>query len=246
MAKVYSLAAATYLLLGLSGCAAMSGQNGRNDNIGVRPVGADANSVVTRAQEPSPEENRAVHRDLVQKMLEQGQYYAALAHIEDLKRSSGDSLELRYLEAEAKRNLNQTADALKLYNSLLNTQFDGQAHHGLGLLTFSVDRIGAVQHLRMAVQRQPTDSQFRNDLGFALMQSGRYSEALPELATAVELNPGNLKARNNLLVMLIASGNAPRARQLASESGMSDQDYAAAQKSAESFAQSIAQSGHKR
>jgi Flp pilus assembly protein TadD len=179
-------------------------------------------------------------------MLDQQQYYAALAHIAELKRTSGDSLDLRYLEAEADRNLNRTADALRLYNSLLNTSFDGEAHHGLGLLTFAADRVGAIQHLRLAVQRKPTDAQFRNDLGFALMQSGRYGEALPELATAVELEPGNLKARNNLVVLLIASGNAPRARQIARDSGMSDDAYAAAQKRAETFVQSMAQSGQKR
>lgn len=250
MANAHIAACCVLPLLGLAACSSLSGPAASADDTRAFGANRSSSSLIARAapplNEPNAQENQAMHRELIRSMLQQGQYYAALAHIEDQKRISGDSLELRALEAEAKRNLNRTAEAIKLYNSLLNTAFDGEAHHGLGLITFNADRVGAVQHLRMAVQKEPTDAQFRNDLGFALMQSGRYSEALTELATAVELEPGNAKARNNLIVLLIVSGDTVRARQVARDSGMNDEAYAAAQKRAESFAQSMARSGQKR
>ena len=82
-----------------------------------------------------------------------------------------------------------------------------QAHHGLGLLHASHDAARAIAHLREAARRGPTDADVRNDLGYALLRAGRYPEALPELATAVELAPASEKARNNLLLLLIARGD---------------------------------------
>ena len=191
-------------------------------------------------------ENRAVHTDLIRNMLAQGQYYAALAHIEDQKRVSGDTRELRSLEADARRKLGQIPDALRLYNGLLNTEFDGEAHHGLGLIAFKTDHAGAVQHLRKAVQRRPTDAQFRNDLGYALMESGGYKEAMSQLATAVELDSSNTTARNNLVVLLVLSGDESRAKQVVQDSGISEETFAGLRRRAQSLNPSRALVGQKR
>jgi Flp pilus assembly protein TadD len=161
--------------------------------------------------------DREVYTDLIRGMLQQGQFYAALAHIQEQQVKQGGSDELTYLEAEARRKLGQPAAAEALYQSLLRSDYAGQAEHGLGLLYADRDLGAAVQHLRTAVQRRPTDIDARNDLGYALMMSGRYSEALPELATAVELDRGSDKARNNLIVLLILSGDEAGVRRVVAD-----------------------------
>jgi Flp pilus assembly protein TadD len=194
----------------------------------------------SRSNAPSVRERNGaddsdVHTDLIRGMLEKQQYYAALAHIEDQKRASGGTRELKLLEAETRRKLGQSLPAEKLYKELLTTEYDGDAQHGLGLLYAARDLNGAVQHLRLAVQRRPTDVLFRNDLGYALMVSGRYKEALPELATAVELDQTGQLSRNNLIMLLLLTKDEARARQVARDSGVSDDELAGLRRKTQSM-----------
>ncbi len=195
-------------------------------------VGGTADSEV---RERSGGDDGAVHMDLIRGMLAKQQYYAALAHIEDQQRASGSTRELRLLEAEARRKLGQAPQAEKIYKELLRTQYDADAEHGLGLLYASRDLNIAVQHLRLAVQRRPTDVVFRNDLGYALMVSGRYKEALPELATAGELDQSNQLSRNNLITLLLITKDEARAKQVARNSGVSDEELAGLRRKAQSL-----------
>jgi Flp pilus assembly protein TadD len=195
-------------------------------------VGGSSDSEV---HERSGSDDSAVHIDLIRGMLAKQQYYAALAHIEAQQRSSGVTRELRLLEAEARRKLGQGPQAEKIYKELLRTQYDADAEHGLGLLYAGRDLNGAVQHLRLAVQRRPTDVVFRNDLGYALMVSGRYKEALPELATATELDQGNQLSRNNLITLLLLTKDEARAKQVAQNSGVSDEEMAGLRRKAQSL-----------
>ncbi|MBX6421466.1 MAG: tetratricopeptide repeat protein [Nevskia sp.] len=160
-----------------------------------------------------------VHTDLIRDMIANGQYYAALAHIEDERRNGGDTAELRLLEAEARRHLNQRAQAEALYRGLLAGPYAGPAYHGLGLLYVGTDLDTAIGDLRQAVRRMPTDVDFRNDLGYALMQAGRYTEAMPELSTAAELAPDSRKCRNNLIILMMLMGNEAAVQKLAAGAG---------------------------
>ena len=178
----------------------------------------------------------SLHRDLIVGMLEQKQYYAALAHVQQQQNQSGATPELRYYEAEARRRLGQTRAADALYRDLLKSDYAAQAYHGLGLLQVKTDLKAAVQLLQQAVQRQPTDTQMRNDLGYALMMAGRYQEALPQMATAVELDPGNVKSVNNLIVLLLLRRDEAGARRVAEEGGISAEALAALRKQAQALA----------
>lgn len=166
------------------------------------------------------ETDASVHVDLIRKMLDQQQYYAALAHIQEQQRLSGNSDQLRYLEAEARRDLGQSAQAEVLYRGLLNSKLAGEAYHGLGLLYASRDLNASVQYLREATHRNPTDAGARNDLGYALLRAGRYSEAMPELSTAVELEPTDDKARNNLLLLMMMTGDEAGVKRVIDEAGI--------------------------
>lgn len=209
--------------------------------IALLALGVNACAGPTRAgsdpgvRERSGSDDGVVHTDLIRGMLAKQQYYAALAHIEDQKRTTGSTRELKLLEAEARRKLGQGAQAEKLYRELLGTEYGGDAEHGIGLLYAARDLNSAVQHLRLAVQRRPTDVTFRNDLGYALMVSGRYKEALPELATAVELDQNNQLSRNNLITLLLITKDETRARQVARDSGVSDDELAGLRRKAQSL-----------
>lgn len=162
----------------------------------------------------------ALYLDAVRSLMAQGQFYAALAHIQEDRRAHGDSPELRLLEADARRNLGQTRDAEALYRGLLTGSQAGSAKHGMGRLYASRDLPTAIRYLREASLLRPTDVDVRNDLGYALMQAGRYNEAKPELATAAELAPNEAKARNNLIILLILMRDEAAVRRVADKAGV--------------------------
>jgi Flp pilus assembly protein TadD len=168
---------------------------------------------------PSGRTEREVYTDLIRNMLAQEQYYAALAHIQEQQRLIGNTPELRYLEGETRRKLGQAPAAEVLYRGLLRSPMAAQAYHGLGLLYAERDLGKSIEFLRESSSRRPTDAEVRNDLGYALMSAGRYHEALPELATAVELDPAG-KARNNLIMLLLLSGDEAGASRVARDAGV--------------------------
>ncbi len=168
-----------------------------------------------------PVKMQQIKTEAIEALLEQGQYYAALAHIEAQKQQTRDDPEVLYLEAETRRHLKQRDQAEALYRRLMGGPLEGKAWHGIGLLTAPKDLSAAIRALRNAANRLPTDVEIRNDLGYALMEAGRYGEALPELSTAAELAPGQLKSRNNLIVLMLLTGNQAGADQMAKQSGTS-------------------------
>ncbi len=165
--------------------------------------------------------DRQIYGDLIRSMLDQGQYYAALAHVQQRQRSSGgDRDELRYLEAEARRALGQMDAADALYQGLRKSRLAAEAYHGLGLLHAGSDLARAVGYLREAALRAPTNADVRNDLGYALLHARRDDEALQELATAVELAPESEKARNNLLLLLLVRGDTAAVSRIVREAAV--------------------------
>lgn len=170
------------------------------------------------AEVPSATES-TLYLDAVRGLIGQGQYYAAIAHVQEDRRTHGDTPELRLLEADARRNLRQNKNAETLYQSVLRGAskgpLAGKARHGLGLLYAGIDLTASLRELREATKLRPTDAAIRSDYGFALMQARRFAEARPELATASELAPDNIAARNNLLMLYYVQGDEAAANRLA-------------------------------
>lgn len=172
-----------------------------------------------KAAEITPASESALYLEAVRVLIAQGQYYAAVAHIQQDRLTHGDTLELRLLEADARRNLKQNKTSEALYQSVLRAgpqgALAGKARHGLGLLYAPVDLVASLKELREAARLKPTDAAIRSDYGYALMQARRFAEARVELSTAAELAPDSIAARNNLLILLYAQGDAAGAQKLA-------------------------------
>jgi Flp pilus assembly protein TadD len=191
------------------------------------------------AAEDSPQ----VHTDLIRDMIAQHQYYAALAHIQDMQRNNGNTRELRFLEAETRRNLGQSVESARLYQSLLDTAYAAQAYHGLGLLNARRSIELSIQQLGKAVQLQPTNVQFRNDLGYALMVAHHYPQALTQLATATELDQHNQLARHNLIVLLLLTHDTANAEKMAQDSNVGAREFSEARRQAREIAQNGLRAG---
>lgn len=201
-----------------------------------KPVGESALSSDLPPLQTTDDAAGGVYRDLISNMLDQGQYYAALAHVQQRQRTHGNTDELRYLEAEARRQLGQFEAADTLYKSLLKGRYGAQAYHGMGLLYAQRGLLSqSLGYLSEAAQRRPADADLRNDYGYALMRAGRYPPAMVELSTAVELAPQSGKATNNLMLLLMLMGDETAVRQLATEAAMPADAVARLRRQAMSF-----------
>jgi Flp pilus assembly protein TadD len=156
----------------------------------------------------------AIHTDLIRGLLDHGQYYAALAHIDEEQRSSGKTDQLSALRADTLSEMGRTAEADEIYRTLLHGDFAGEGYHGLGLLHVRSNPAMGIDYLRTAVKARPTSAQWRNDLGYALMSNRLLAGAQSELATATELDPANEKYRNNLVILLILMKDEARLARL--------------------------------
>lgn len=164
-----------------------------------------------------------VHTDLIREMLAQQQYYAALAHIEEQRNRLGNRDDLEVLRAEALARLGDRDGAESAYQGLLRGRFAAEAHHGLGLLYVETEPGTAIRHLERAVGLRPTSARMRNDLGYALMRAGRLGAAQRQLATAVELDPGNRRWANNMVLLLLVQRQDAAAGRMARQAGIDEQ-----------------------
>lgn len=190
-------------------------------------------------REPVQASEAVLYLDAVRGLIAQGQYYAAIAHIQEDRRIHGDTIELRLLEADARRKLKQNKTSEALYQGVIRGGADAtlaaKARHGLGLLYAPVNLTAALKELQEATRLKPTEPEFRSDYGYALMQARRLPEARIELSTANELAPDNIAARNNLLILLFAVGDEAAARRLAASAAVDATLLARLKTQAQSF-----------
>lgn len=194
-----------------------------------------------RSLEGGPEQEARVYADLIERLIENGQYYAALAHVEEHRVSAGGrDARLDLFEARALYGLGYDGQARAIFLRMLNGPMAGHAHHGLGLIRARGDELDkALPHFVQAVRLRPTDIAMRNDLGFALMKMGRLQDAHLQLATALELAPENTRALHNLMLLMFLSGDDDGALALAGEADLSRERVAQIRRDAREFNNSV-------
>ncbi|MGZ4957617.1 MAG: tetratricopeptide repeat protein [Methylomonas sp.] len=166
-----------------------------------------------------------MYLELVHKMVEQEQFYGAIANLDQLEKSALPSPQTIYLRAEALRRSGQLAPAEKQYNLLLNGCMAGYGLHGLGLLATESGQLAQAQDfLERACQERPVDAHAHNDLGMVLLLRGNHQDARKEFMTAMELDRTSRLPLENLLVLMLVAKQDTQAEQFAAAHGLNAQD----------------------
>lgn len=216
--------------VGLSACGTMpAGDGAPPDNMMTapqpEPVVEEKSFVPPRDCGGDLSSEQRMYLELIYKMEAQGQYHAALAHIDELEKKA-ESPQTFYLRAEALRQLGQPERAAKYYQLLLGGCMTGYGLHGLGLLSTQAERLAEAEtYLKHACRERPVDANVHNDYGMVLLLRGRHEAAKNEFMTALQLDRNNRLSLENLLVLILAEQRPSEARQLAERHGLKEQDF---------------------
>lgn len=173
---------------------------------------------------PAPQDSRNAYLELIQRMQQQGAWYASLAHVDAFRQRYGDTPALRLLQADALRQTGQIDAALALYRELGNGPQAAAAAHGMGLIAaLRDDDQGGEQALARATQLSPLNTDYLGDLGYARLRAGRFEQAREPLAKALELSPGNAKATANLALWALLRGDTATVERLAQQASFSEE-----------------------
>lgn len=184
--------------------------------------------------EPDPQDSRNAYLELIERMQQQGAWYASLAHVEAFRQRYGDRPALRLLQADALRETGQTDAAVALYRELSSGQQAAAAAHGLGLIAARRDDdAGSEQALARATQLQPLNTDYLGDLGYARLRAGQFDQAREPLAKALELSPGNAKATANLALWAVLRGDQATAERLSEQANLNDETRRSIQQQAQ-------------
>lgn len=176
------------------------------------------------APEPAPQDSRNAYLELIERMQQQGAWYASLAHVDAFRQRYGDPPALRLLQADALRETGQADAAVTLYRDLSSGPQAAAAAHGLGLIAARRDDdAGSEQALAQATQLQPLNTSYLGDLGYARLRAGRFEQAREPLAKALELSPGNAKATANLALWAVLRGDTAAAERLAQQANLNEE-----------------------
>ena len=176
------------------------------------------------APEPAPQDSRNAYLELIERMQQQGAWYASLAHVDAFRQRYGDPPALRLLQADALRETGQADAAIALYRDLSSGPQAAAAAHGLGLIAARRDDdAGSEQALARATGLQPLNTSYLGDLGYARLRAGQFERAREPLAKALELSPGNAKATANLALWAVLRGDTTTAERLAQHANLNDE-----------------------
>ncbi|MDQ0014253.1 Flp pilus assembly protein TadD [Variovorax boronicumulans] len=206
------------LSLALAGCAGMKDQYAASADAQQRQAAEAAAD--TRAG--ANVDTQATYLRLVEQMQQEGLWFASLAHIDALEQRWGVTPESTRMRGDALRQTGQAALSEAAYKRLMGTPLEAAGFRGLGLLAGSRGNYPeAVQMLKQAQRRTPTDSSVLSDLGYASMRAGLMSEARLPLMQALQLKPDSQQAQANLAMFLELDGQTAQANSLMEASRMS-------------------------
>lgn len=158
----------------------------------------------------APEEK--VELEMVDTLTSRARPYAALAQLQKTQQQNIEYW-LRYGQLQAKTE--QLPRARAVFETLVARCDTGEARHGLGMVMVKQNELQrGMQELQRAARMLPASAAVRNDYGYALMMAGEYGAARFELITALELENGSGRARQNLAAAVILAGDRAGLEQL--------------------------------
>ena len=202
-------------------------------------VGAQAErqaEIQQATRDPAPD-TPSMYLDLIGRMQAQGLYYASLAHIDAFEKQYGAQPDTILMRADALRMTDQPAAAADAYTKLLQTPLAARGYRGLGLIAGAAGDFGrAVQQLQDAARLAPTDPATLSDLGYAELREGDINGARVPLMKAAQLDHSNPKIISNVVLYLLADGDAGRAATLMDQQKFSTSVRAAIRRDADKVA----------
>ncbi|WP_447747057.1 tetratricopeptide repeat protein [Variovorax boronicumulans] len=212
------------LALAVSGCAATKDHYAAGEDAQQRQAFEAASETKTGANI----DTQATYLKVVGQMQQQGLWFASLAHIDALEQRWGITPDSTRVRADALRQTGQAEPAEAAYKQLLNTPQESAGYRGLGLLAGARGRYAeAVQLLKQAQRRTPTDALLLSDLGYASLRAGQLEEARLPLMQALQLQPDSKQAQANVALYLEATHQQEQATALMDANRMPEATRAA-------------------
>lgn len=156
----------------------------------------------------SDERARSLYLSVIEQLIQQEKYRAALAHLDEYERIYKGTPVLHRLRGDAWLALGNLPTAKREYEGISTGALAGYGKHGLG-------RVEAAQkawpqaslYFAEAVREQPTNVRFLNDFGSALSEMGDLGQAEFQLRKALELSPADETVKSNLDALLLKSAS---------------------------------------
>lgn len=166
-----------------------------------------------------------VELDLIDSLMSDGEYYAALAQLESLSFDTQHHW-LRWAQLQAQ--VDQVEDSAEAFRAIAETCDSYESYHGLGVVYVKQGKVEeALNVLAKAKDMSPAVPEVRNDYGYALMISGKYGRAAFELRTAYELAKGKGAVTQNMIAAYYLNGGEAALSQLKGALGLKGRDLAA-------------------
>ncbi|WP_417765448.1 hypothetical protein [Spongiibacter tropicus] len=173
--------------------------------------------------------------DLVSQLIDDGNYYSALAHLENDNSGSPRAL---WLLAEAQRKTGLLTESYDSYRDLSLTCMTASGHAGMAkILATRGDLDIAHQHMLKARRLAPTNADIRNDYGFILLAMQDFKAAQREFMTALQLQSGHPVALRNMVMSLILDGDSRTAVRMAQNNGIDETEFRELIRKANHFAE---------
>ncbi|AJK46150.1 tetratricopeptide repeat protein [Burkholderia plantarii] len=208
------------LVAGLaSGCSLF-----KDANYGVGAQAERAAMIQAAADKVDPPDTPGMYLGLIDRMQQQGLYYASLAHIDEYEKQYGATPDTRLLRADALRATSQLDAGEQAYTQLLNTPLAARGYRGIGLIAGARgDFTRAARLLEQATLLAPTDAAALSDLAYARMRAGDPGGARVPLMKAAELDHRNPRIMSNVALFLMASGHPEDAQGLMDQQRLTPQ-----------------------
>ncbi|RVT91547.1 tetratricopeptide repeat protein [Rhodovarius crocodyli] len=163
------------------------------------------------ATAPSPatdrQQARNLYLDVIRGLRERGSNRAALAHLDEYERQHGQSPASNLMRGEILTDLGDEPGATAALGRISGGAEQAAALNTMGLLAGRGARWNeAKDRFEAAIRLEPTNVRFINNLGFALLNLGDAPGAEHRLRMASELDPNSEEVRNNIALLLLATG----------------------------------------
>jgi Flp pilus assembly protein TadD len=167
---------------------------------------------------PPESSTRTLYLTIVEGLLDQGRYRAALGYLNQYAVSESANPRFNMLRGEALLGVQQYDDAREAFSALTDTDLAGVGYSGLGRVEAAKGNWSAArQDFAKAVAARPSEADYLNNLGYSEIQIGggqALSQALFSLQQAQELDPSSPSIRNNLVLALTLAGKDEEAQRV--------------------------------